>query len=157
MCQFSCCEFCSRLEIVGFAGLWLIMRHFDKNDNNYLNESDDFHFFNFNLILLPPFLLQLEAWNRWIILVCIFLLWVLLSIGNCCFCWIVMNYAPLWCTTFINVQVVFQTFRLAVMVKVRGIFFWLLVTVMSICTTLIWVIKTTFLTVFSFLVKYQSD
>ena len=31
-------------------------------------------FFNFNLILLPPFLLLLEAWNRWIILVCIFLL-----------------------------------------------------------------------------------
>ena len=31
-------------------------------------------FFNFNLILLPPFLLLLEAWNRWVILVCIFLL-----------------------------------------------------------------------------------
>ena len=34
-----------------------------------------------------------------------------------------MNYAPLLCTTFINVQVVFQTFKLAVMAKVRGIFF----------------------------------
>ena len=31
-------------------------------------------FLNFNLVLLPPFLLLLEAWNRWIILVCIFLL-----------------------------------------------------------------------------------
>ena len=28
------------------------MHHFDKNDNNYWNESDDFHFFNFNLFLL---------------------------------------------------------------------------------------------------------
>ena len=38
MREFSCCEFCSRLEIFGFAGLWLIMHHFDKNDNNYLND-----------------------------------------------------------------------------------------------------------------------
>ena len=28
------------------------MHHFDKNDNNYRKESDDFHFFNFNLNLL---------------------------------------------------------------------------------------------------------
>ena len=28
------------------------MHHFDKNDNNYRNESDDFHFHNFNLNLL---------------------------------------------------------------------------------------------------------
>ena len=33
-----------------------------------------FFFFNFNLIWLPLFLLLLEAWNRWIVLVCIFLL-----------------------------------------------------------------------------------
>ena len=58
---------------------------------------------------------------------------------------------------FINVQVVFQTFKLAVLAKVRGFFFWLLVTVMSICTTLIWVIKTTSLTVFNILAKYQSE
>ena len=52
MCEFSCCEICSRLENVAFAGLWLIMHHFDKNDNNYWIESDDFRFFEFNLILL---------------------------------------------------------------------------------------------------------
>ena len=28
------------------------MHHVDKIDNNYLNESDDIHFFNFNLFLL---------------------------------------------------------------------------------------------------------
>ena len=27
-------------------------KHFDKNDNNYRNKSDDFDFFNFNLNLL---------------------------------------------------------------------------------------------------------
>ena len=38
--------------LVTVCWLWWIMHHFDKNDNNYWNESDDFHFFNFNLILL---------------------------------------------------------------------------------------------------------
>ena len=53
---------CVNFPVVSFVVDWkllplldcdeLCMHHFDKNDNNYWNESDDFHFFNFNLILL---------------------------------------------------------------------------------------------------------
>ena len=56
------------------------MHHVDLSDKNYL--SDFFKFFDkisIRLIRfsLPPFSLLIEAWNRWIIHVWIFLLWVL--------------------------------------------------------------------------------
>ena len=54
------------------------MHHFDKNDNNYWNESDNFHFFNFNLVLLL----------------------------------ILYDFRVI---DFFSVQIVFQTFKLAVM------------------------------------------
>ena len=75
-------------------------------------------------------------------------LMIFIFLISICFCCLFCMVSEL--LIFNNVPVVFQTFKLAVMAKVRGIFFWLLVTVMSICTTLIWVIKTTSLTVFNF-------
>ena len=50
--DFSGCEYCSGCEIFADDVCDEIMHHFDKNDDNYRNESDAFCFYISNLILL---------------------------------------------------------------------------------------------------------